>query len=259
MANHSSTFIWYELMTSDAEAATAFYGAVLGWTVSPAGSPGMDYRLLSTATGNVAGLLAIPPDGAANGMRPGWFGYISVADVDASVKRIVAAGGQSCMPATDIPNVGRIAMVLDPQGAAIYVMTPIGEGPSPSFQPGTPGHGAWNELHASDWESALAFYRSEFGFDLVEAMDMGPAGKYALYNFGSGEPVGGMCNNAQAPKPFWLYYFGVDEIDAAVGRVGANGGEVVMGPHQVPGGAWIVHGRDPQGALFALVGPRLSA
>jgi predicted enzyme related to lactoylglutathione lyase len=87
-------------------------------------------------------------------------------------------------------------------------------------------------------------------------MDMGPMGTYLLFNYGSGDGVGGIMNDAGAPRPYWLYYFNVDNIDAAHGRVKANAGAAPDDPHQVPGGAWIVHARDPQGARFALVGPR---
>ena len=132
-----------------------------------------------------------------------WYGYISVADVDASVARLTAAGGEPWMPAMDVPGVGRIAMVRDPQGTTVYVMTPSGTGPTASFAPGIPGHCGWHELHARDWSSALAFYAREFGWHEVNAMNMGPLGTY-----------------------------------------------------QVPGGLWMFHARDPQGAPFALVGPR---
>lgn len=251
-----STFIWYELLTSGPDAAARFYGAVLGWTTSDSGQKSMDYRYLSMDGVAVGGLMALPAGAAASGMRPGWLGYVSVADVDKSVASIVAAGGAEHMPAMDISGVGRIAMVADPQGAALYVMTPIGEGPATSFAPGKPGHGGWHELHTKDWEAALAFYGTQFGWRKVHAMDMGPMGTYLQFNFGSGDRVGGMMNDAKAPRPYWLYCFNVDDIDAAHKRVTANGGEALMDPHLVPTGDWIIQARDPQGAMFVLVGPK---
>jgi uncharacterized protein len=252
----SSQFIWYELLTSDADAAARYYGAVLGWTARDSGQVGMDYRILSAGGTGVAGLMTIPPPAAAAGMRPAWLGYVSVANVEQSVARIVAAGGALHMPAMEVPGVGRFAMVADPQGASLYVMTPVGAGASTSFAPGQPGHGGWHELHARDWKAALAFYGAEFGWDTVHAMDMGPLGTYLQFNYGSGAMVGGMYDDGAAPRPFWLFYFNVDDIDAASQRVVSNGGTALMDPHQVPTGDWIIQGRDPQGAMFALVGPR---
>jgi predicted enzyme related to lactoylglutathione lyase len=249
-------FIWYELLTSDPDAAARFYGAVVGWVAKDSGQQGMDYRYLTMNSVPVGGLMALPTGAAAAGMRPGWLGYIAVGDVDRSVARIVAAGGTVLMPATTLPGVGRIALVADPQGAAFYLMAPAGEGEATSFAPGKPGHGGWHELHARDWQDALAFYGEQFGWRRVHAMDMGPMGTYLQFSFGSGPMTGGMMNDAAAPRPYWLYCFNVDDIDAAHARLAGNGGEALMGPHEVPTGDWVIYARDPQGAQFVLVGPK---
>ncbi len=246
-------FIWYELITSDLDAASRFYGEVVGWSVLPSANPSMDYRLWSMAGQSIGGLIGLP----APGMAPAWLGYVNVDAVDASVARMVAAGGSVLLAANDIAAVGRIAMIADPQGAALYVMTPLGEGPSPAFAPGITGHGGWHELHTSDWQAALAFYSAEFGWGQTQAMDMGPMGIYLLFNNG-GDAIGGMMNNPQVPHPAWLYYFCVDNINSAQARVVAAGGAVLNAPHEVPGGAWIFQAQDPQGAMFALVGPNVT-
>jgi len=252
-----SRFIWYELMTTDADAAGRFYEGVLGWKVVPSGQPGMDYRRITRDGVGVGGLMELPPGALESGMRPGFVGYVSVGDVDACVARISAAGGGVHMPGTDIPGVGRFAFVADPQGASFYVMTPIGEeGSATSFAPGRPGHGGWHELHTSDWKAAFDFYATHFGWAEVDAMDMGPLGTYLRFHTGSGDAIGGIMNEADAERPHWLYYLNVDDIDAAGARVGAGGGEIATPPHAVPTGDWILQGLDPQGARFALVGPR---
>jgi len=252
----TSSFIWYELLTSNPDAAAAFYGAVLGWTSKDSGQSGMDYRLFEMNGVAVGGSMALPPGAAKSGMPPSWLGYVSVADVDHSVAGIVAAGGSLHMPAMDVAGVGRIAMVADPQGANFYVMKPIGSGTSTSFAPGKPGHGGWHELRTTDWESALAFYHAQFGWTKVHAMDMGAMGTYLLFNFGSGAAGGGMFNDPEAARPQWLFVFNVDDIEAATARVTAGGGERLMGPQQVPTGDWVLYARDPQGAKFVLVGPK---
>lgn len=255
MTTKPSPFIWYELVTNDAEAAIRFYGAVVGWIARDSGTPGVDYHLLSIGDATVGGIMTIRPEAAAKGMRPIWLGYLGVADVDVAVAAAVAAGGTVHMAATDFPEIGRIAMITDPQGAAFYVMAPIGVGPSPSYAMGRPGHGGWHELHTSDWQAALGFYTAHFGWSQSDALDMGPMGTYLLFNTG-GDAIGGMMNDPQFPRPAWLYYFNVADIDAARARLEAAGGTLLREPHEVPGGAWILHGRDPQGAMFALVGPK---
>ena len=106
-----------------------------------------------------------------------------------------------------------------------------------------------------DRESAFAFYSGLFGWTKAEALDIGAMGIYQIFATG-GTPVGGMMTKTEAvPAPVWLYYFNVEDIEAAAARVKDEGGQVVRGPHPVPGGSWIVHCLDPQGAMFALVGP----
>ena len=259
MATQMGGFIWYELLTTDVEAAARFYGAVVGWASADSGMPGADYRLWSIGGAAIGGLMAVPAEAASRGMRPAWLGYVAVADVDASVAGVTTAGGAVHMAPTDIPGVGRVAMVADPQGAPFYVMAPAGMAPDdvghrPAFAPGMPGHGGWHELHATDAEAALAFYGAQFGWAKSDALDMGPMGTYLLFNTG-GDAVGGMMNG-RGPRPGWLYYFNIEDIDAAKLRVEQAGGAVLNGPHEVPGGSWIIQARDPQDAMFALVGPR---
>jgi predicted enzyme related to lactoylglutathione lyase len=252
----SSHFIWYELLTNDPGAAASFYGEVLGWKANDSGQEGMDYQILTIDDIGVGGLMALPPGAAESGMQSGWLGYVSVPDVDESVAEIIAAGGAELMPAMDVPGVGRFALVADPQGASLYVMRPIGDGVSPAFSPSTPGHGGWHELHTNDWERAFGFYRAQFGWGEADAMDMGPMGTYLLFNLGDGDAVGGIFNDPNVTRPYWLYYFNVDDIEAATERVKMNGANVMMDPHQVPSGDWIIQARDPQGTMFALVGPK---
>ncbi len=250
-----SPFIWYELLTTDVDAAQTFYGDVVGWTAHPSGQPDMDYRIWKAATAPIGGLMAMPPGTDAPGMQPGWLGYVQVPDVDATVGQMTGLGGAAVMPAMTIPQVGGMALIADPQGAVLYVMTPEGAMPATAFAPGQPGHGGWHELHTTDWSAALAFYGTTLGWAATTAMDLGPMGTYQIVSAG-GPDMGAMMTNPGFPRPTWLYYFNVDGIAAAQGRLEAGGGTVLMGPHEVPGGRWIIQARDPQGAIFALLGPK---
>jgi uncharacterized protein len=248
-----STFVWYELMTTDAKAAESFYSKVVGWAPQHAGQAGIDYTLLLAGAVPMAGLMALDKEACDAGARPCWVGYVGVADVDAHVGRVTRAGGKVHVPPTDIPNIGRFAMVTDPQGATFNLFKPVSDMPPAPADPATPGTIGWHELMAADGEKAFAFYADLFGWTRDEAIDMGAMGRYQLFAAG-GPAIGGMMTKpAEVPAPFWGYYFQVDAIGAALERLKGAGGKVINGPMEVPGGSWIVQGVDPQGAMFSLV------
>ncbi len=258
MQNPHGSFVWYELMTGDLDAAMTYYRAVVGWDMQDAGNPDMRYVILSVSGKGIGGMMKTPPMAAAAGAPPGWLGYVGVDDVDAAAKALASAGGTVHHGPADIPEVGRFASVTDPQGAAFVIFKGNIDQPSEAYSMGAPGHVGWNELHTSDWEAALSFYGTQFGWRKAEALDMGGMGTYLLFAPSDGNAVGGMMKSPNFPRPMWLYYFNVSDIDAAKGRVTDNGGEVLFGPSEVPGGAWIVQAKDPQGVMFALVGQRLN-
>jgi predicted enzyme related to lactoylglutathione lyase len=257
MSKNHGQFCWYDLMTSDTKAAESFYGGVLGWEAKAAGVGDPSYSLLSIGPGMVGGLMPIPENLRAAGARPRWSGYIWVDDVDAYAVRVKAAGGAVHHAPEDIQGVGRFAVVADPGGALFMLFKDAGGQESPpQVAPGTPGHVGWHELYAGDGASAFAFYSGLFGWSKAEALDMGPMGVYQTFATG-GAPVGGMMTKMpDTPAPFWLYYFNVAAIDAAMARVTQRGGQVIMGPQQVPTGQWILQCTDPQGAIFAMVAPK---
>jgi predicted enzyme related to lactoylglutathione lyase len=245
-------FVWYELMTSDVAAARDFYAEVVGWAIEDSGMPGMTYLLARVDGTQIAGMMGFPPD--VPGAKPGWSGYIAVADVDAMAGRVTAAGGTVHRAPGDIPGVGRFAVVADPQGAVFMLFRGEGD-PAPELPYATPGTAGWHELHSSDREAALAFYQALFGWTKDVAFEMGPMGTYQIFATGS-VPNGGMMNGGHVPGCYWLYYFNVADIDAAVARLTAGGGTLLSGPNPVPGDIWTITAHDPQGALFALAGPR---
>lgn len=253
-------FVWHELRTTDAKGAKDFYSHVVGWQAKSSGDPGgVPYTLFSVNGLDTAGLMQITPEMAAGGMRPAWVGFIGVDDVDVYAKRVEQAGGKLHCPAQDIPTVGRFASVEDPQGAAFLLFKGSLDYAPPRPPAGSPGTVGWDELSANDGESAWSFYSELFGWNVETSMDMGPMGLYRIFNNG-GAPVGAIMtrDKTKSPVPFWLYYLNVESIDAAAARVKEKNGQVLMGPHEVPGNLWIILGLDPQGAMFSLVGPRKS-
>jgi predicted enzyme related to lactoylglutathione lyase len=252
MATPTGKFGWYELLTTDTEAAGRFYSSVVGWVTHEMPSPTGSYTVYEINGVGIAGMMTTPPD--AGGMPPNWTGYITVDDVDTFVGKIEAAGGKLCKGPMDVPGMLRFAVVSGPGGEALTVFTPDPAMPSPE-RPAPPAAGTigWHELYAADLDSAWAFYSGLFGWKIETDMDMGPMGIYRIFTDGEKQIGGMMTKPPNVPAPFWAFYFHVDGINAAVERVKAGGGTVLMGPHQVPGNQWIIQGIDPQGANFALV------
>lgn len=256
MANPQGTPIWFELMTSDTDAAARFYGDVIGWTAGGFGGAtftGADYGVFSAPDGEgVAGLMKAPAQMPA----PRWFGYIGVDDVDAAAARIEAEGGSIHLPPSTIEGVGRMAMVADPQGAVFYVMRGDSPEDSQAFKPDALGHGVWNELVTSDDKAAIAFYESQFGWKQEGGMPMGEGRMYSFLNQADGNGmIGAVMPRTKPDQPVrWHYYFRVGNIDEAKERIERGGGTVRMGPAEVPGGDWVIDATDPQGATFGVVG-----
>ena len=264
MANPAS-FIWYELMTTDADAAAKFYGSVIGWNfagrVATTAPGARDYRSIGRSDGGMAGgVLQLTPDMCAGGARPAWVGYLHVKDVDAAAKAIERDGGSVLMPKLSLP-VGDMAMVTDPMGAPFYVMKPIPPAHLPNavsdvFHPEASQRVRWNELTTPDIERAKAFYTSHFGFAIKDSMSMGPMGDYWFIDENKQRVGGMMQKQPQNPSSGWLFYIGVDSVMAAHRASVAGGGRVMYEPHEVPGGGWVAVAADPQGAVFGITGPK---
>ncbi|MFG1465379.1 VOC family protein [Xanthobacter sp. DSM 24535] len=259
MASLNGHFVWYELMTTDMEAATAFYSAVVGWGARKQDMPQMPYTLFTNAERPVSGLMTLPQEVSDMGVPPNWIGYVHVDDLEATVEQAKKLGGAVHVSPKDVPGVGRFAVIADPQGAVLSLFTWADQGAHPlPAEPFAPGLIGWHELLAKEWQTALPFYAELFGWQKDQPVDMGPIGIYQLFGL-DGRAFGGMFTKPDAvPMPFWLYYFNVVDIDAALERVKAGGGQIVNGPMEVPGGAFILQALDPQGAMFALVGQRKS-
>ncbi len=250
-------FIWHELMTTDTDAAAAFYSKVVPWKTQDSGMP--SYTLWMAGKTQVGGLTGLPSDGAPGGTPPHWIVYIATPDVDATVAQAERLGGKVLKGASDIPNMGRYAVLVDPQGATFAVYTPAGPAPEGAAVSGGPGEFNWHELSTSDYAAALSFYTELFGWEKGPAHDMGGMGIYQIINLG-GEQAGGIYN-LQAPStpPHWLSYVRVADCAKATAAAKSAGARILNGPMEVPGGSWITMMQDPQGGAFAVVEPKAEA
>jgi uncharacterized protein len=248
-------FVWHELMTTDTGAAGDFYSNVVPWKTEDSGMP--SYTLWMSGKYRAGGLMALPEDDAA--APPHWIIYIGTPDVDETVGHAAKLGGKVLKAASDIPAVGRFAVLSDPQGAAFAVFTPApspGDGVPPG---GAVGDFTWHELATTDPDAAFGFYSELFGWSKGAAHDMGEMGVYQLVSH-DGQDVGGIYKaHDNATPPSWLSYVRVANAAKAASAAKAAGGRILNGPMEVPGGSWIVMMLDPQGGAFAVVEPPKAA
>ena len=246
--NARGRFVWYDLLTTDPPAAQDFYGKVTGWTTLVWDGP-EPYTMWKAGEKPIGGVMQLPP---GLGVPSHWYAYIETPDVDATTAQAESLGGRVIEKPTDIPTVGRFAILADPHGAVFAAFKPEGGAPGEDTDAAV-GEFSWHELMTTDYEAAFDFYRALFGWEKIAAHDMGPLGVYFIFGRGATQ-VGGMFNTPvgmQAP-PHWMQYVRVDNVDAAAARVTANGGTILHGPEDVPGGDRILQCLDPQGAAFAL-------
>ena len=255
---NTGRFVWYELLTSDPKGAIAFYTEVMGWKTQPFEQT--DYTMWIGSQGPLGGVTAQPEQAKQMGAPPFWQANVEVANVDETVAKVKALGGQ-VYHVEDVPTVGRFAVIADPQGAVLAVFTP--QGKMESHDTSKPGEFQWHELYTTDHEAAFKFYQAIAGWERLGEFDMGPGmGTYLLWGRG-GKQLGGMMTKPKDMKtpdgrevpPSWMYYVTTDDLDAALERAKAKGATVLNGPMEVPGKQRIVQLMDPQGAAFALVTP----
>jgi predicted enzyme related to lactoylglutathione lyase len=254
-------YLWHELLTTDPEAGTGFYGKVLGWSRFPyEGDPG--YTMLGNAQGPVGGVRVLGKDPLADKAGPNWLTYVGVSDIAAALASVEAKGGRVLHAVTAVPgNGGRYAVIADPQGAVIGVYEPGGAMAGDNATP-PPGPVVWHELTAENPTAALQFYKDIFGWDTLSTPDMGGnVGPYYLFGKGATQMGGAFIRHKELPPswPRWLVYMAVPSVTAAAEAVKAAGGKVLNGPHQVPGGNWIVQLTDSYGVPVALHGPKEAA
>ena len=248
-------FVWHELMTSDTKSAANFYTKLVGWKTKVF-DQNPSYTMFTAKGRPVAGLMALPEPSSPLS----WLAYIGTPNVDETARQAEGLGGKVVKKPTDIPTIGRFAILQDPQGAMFVAFTPLpSSAPPPDSTPASDDF-SWHELATTDWRGALGFYKSLFGWEETESMDMGPEmGTYQMYGW-KGHTLGGMMNKPrQSPgPPAWLSYIKVADAKKAAAAVKKLGGQIINGPMEVPDGSWIAAGLDLQGAAFAVNSPKPS-
>jgi len=252
-------FLWYELMTTAPDAAIPFYKKIVGWGLLP-WDQDPSYRMFTAGGTPIGAVMNLPAEAKQMGAPPHWMFYVAVPDTDATVRQAQAMGARAYVEAMDIPSVGRLAVLADPQGATFAILQPAGD-PGSHDGPRTPGEFSWHELATTDPVAAWSFYRTLFRWDDADAMES-PMGTYQMFGR-AGIPLGGIYRKPpeMPAPPHWLCYAMVASADRAATEVTRLGGRVLNGPMEVPGGDRIAQCMDPQGAVFAVhsVAPAMKA
>jgi hypothetical protein len=242
--------VWHDLITEDLNSARSFYAGLFGWSFEKSrGTRGEDYLLARKDNVIVAGLLGVDmPDDGEKYSR--WLPYVSVDDVDAAVTRSTAAGAAVVATARNV-DIGRVAAITDPEGAVIgLARSDIGD-PDDRTTAAAPGRAVWTELLANDPTAAAEFYGVLANYDLRVVERHG--GQYLFLSSGGKDRVGIFENPAKGDyQPVWMTAFGVADLAAAVGKVEALGGTIILpaSPELRDGTAAVV--TDPSGAILVL-------
>ncbi len=243
-------FVWHDLITTNVDGAVDFYGKLFPeWSIEKLETEGeSQYHVIEVAGQDIGGIVGVPEE---SGIPTHWIGYVAVEDCDAAVKRTVDLGGNCLVPAIDVPQVGRFAIVQDPQGAVLKPFRVQKQLALPT-EP-IAGRPAWNELLTKDVAAARDFYCSVFGWSSIEQPVEG-MDTYTLFRAGERDVAGIMSlpKDAEAP-PNWLTYFHVEDVDSRAHTVEGLGGQTFVAPQDIPDvGRMSVHA-DPTGGFFALM------
>jgi predicted enzyme related to lactoylglutathione lyase len=244
VASTVGKFVWHEQVSSDPEQAKAFYTELFGWQTEVFKPGEVDYTMISAGGQNHGGfgkaMEGAPP--------PHWLSHVQLENLDETVEQAKRAGGTLAAGPFDMSDVGRMAIVADPQGAYLGLYQPEGE------WSGSEGVFVWDELGTTDVDGAQRFYEDAFGWT---TSDMGPEyGGYRIFNRGDTGIAGLMTLPDETAPPRWQPYVAVEDPDATTAKAKELGGFTLAEPMDVPEVGRIAVLSDPQGATFGIIKPK---
>lgn len=252
------SFCWVELATTDQKAAAGFYSELFGWTTEdmPMG-PDLTYTMLKSDGKDVGGAYTLMQEQVESHVPPQWMLYVKVASADQAAARALELGGQQIVAPSDIPQVGRFAVVQDPTGA---VITAFEAGKHPGMTTfGDVGALCWADLNTPDAERASGFYADWLGWSYETGKDQY---RHILNGTGDENMIGGIPPEMHAPPgtpAHWLPYFHVADCRATAAKAVGLGAAAILPATPMPEVGTISVLADPQGAVFALYQPLAAA
>jgi predicted enzyme related to lactoylglutathione lyase len=240
-------FVWRDLVTENPDAVKPFYAALFGWQFEEGRALGAPYTLIKSGGQYIAGISKTQrprPDQPVSQ----WLSFMSVADVDRAVEKTRAAGGSVVAGPLDLPNIGRGAVVLDPDGAPLGLLrSHIGD-PADSAAPAL-NRFLWTEHLSRDPQASADFYASLVGFE-VRKIDFGGRPYWVLVQ--GRERAALLRNPIAVDRPIWLAYVRVEDPAASAARAAQLGGRVLLAPRADLRNGTLALIADPTGAVLAL-------
>ena len=250
------SFCWIELATTDQNAAKKFYGSLFGWGINdaPMGPAGV-YTMFQLEGRTAAAACTLQKEQLDRGVRSHWTLYIAVESADTTTKRVSQLGGKVLVPAFDVSEFGRMAVLQDATGAGFCIWE--GKTNKGTGITGVDGTLCWADLSTPDPVRASKFYSDLFGWKIVEDKDHDPPSGYAHIQNGD-DFIGGVPpikhRNPNTPA-HWLPYFLATNCDATAAKAKQLGAKFHMEPMTMEDvGRWAVVA-DLQGATFAIFQP----
>jgi predicted enzyme related to lactoylglutathione lyase len=247
------TFSWPELSTTDQKGAVAFYRALFGWGLNdqPMG-PGETYSMFTLRDKEVAAAYTMRPEEKQGGAPPHWNSYVTVKNVDETVKKAQELGARVFAPPFDVMDAGRMAVLQDPTGAVFQVWQPNKHIGAKIMN--EPGSLCWTELTTSDTKAAEAFYTKLFGWTPKHSAPSAVM-EYTEFSVGGTPGIGMMAKPKDMPAhipSYWMPYFMVANVDASLEKAKSLGARLMVGPMDISDAGRFVIMNDPQGAIFAM-------
>jgi uncharacterized protein len=248
------SFCWLELGTTDRSAAKNFYSNLFGWAAEdmPMG-PDMTYTIFRIDGNDTGGAYQLMKEELDAHVPPHWMPYVKVESADASAAKAVALGAKQIVPPSDIPNVGRFAVIQDPSGAHINIFQPGQHRGLKIF--GQVGALCWADLNTSDPAKASKFYSEWLGWTFESGHD---GYSHIVNGTGQENMLGGMPDKMHAPPgtpSHWMCYFHVADCKATAAKAAQLGASTMMPADVMQDVGTIAVLADPQGAVFALYQP----
>jgi predicted enzyme related to lactoylglutathione lyase len=246
---HPGRFVWMDLVTADVDSARNFYGELFGWQYEGGVGKKVPFTLI-TQNGTPIGGIIYSDQMEPSKAQARWLAYISVPDVDKAAERVLQNGGDLFKGPFDLPDRGRVAIVLDPQKVPIALLR-AGTG-DPSYEKVTPYRWMWNELWTSDTASAMRFYADVVGYTREAASLTVQRDPYTVL-MSDGRAQAGMAQLArEGVRPIWLPYVNVEDPRAIAAKALTLGGKVMVPPDSALRGGTVAVIADPTGGIVAI-------
>jgi predicted enzyme related to lactoylglutathione lyase len=241
--------VWRDLITTDVAKASKFYGDLFGWQVTPSAEAPEKFAFIRFE-GRPIGSIVSSDDLEGKELAARWIASISVPDVDVAVQAAAGGGGKAHIKSLEIPNRGKTAVLIDPQGAPFAVLASSAGDPQDAGM--VTNSWLWTELWAKDAEKAADYYAGAFGYTVEKRAMPGFDTQYHLLKANGKERLGVVQSPVASVTPAWLPYIKVADAVKTANRAVALGGKIYVAPSPSLRSNSVAILADPTGGVFAV-------